>query len=299
MKSIKKVRKSFFALVLAATTVVTGVMGIQNANAEDKMDKLENNRPFRIQPVKAESMVIDAYGDKLPNWKTPMHLFSNSGSENSSEIIPYYQPENNNSFEFHMQNDRGLCVGPDVNRPQDIKDGTPMVAKRDCANTLNHVYEGQQLRVNNSNFCVDIPYANFSMLTKIQYHQCNQTNAQLLNLIVVKSNDETKAFYCYRKTNDRPCENRTIPFDFNRLEWTGGAWATLILKTEAKVEWNDTDEISVGGYKKTFSKTTGLATTYSIDLNNNSGKIKFPPDVKTYSIRPWNEHAQTSVQFLN
>jgi hypothetical protein len=239
--------------------------------------------------MELDTMVLDSFGDDLPKWKTSVHLYSFTGSDNTSEIIPNLQPQFNNSFELHMQSDRNLCVGPDVNRARGLRNGTPMVVKRDCANTMNHVYEGQQLRVNNTNFCVDIPNADFKLLKKIQYHTCNQSNAQLLKLVALESASPTRPGSCYRRSNaSQPCHNMPIPNGYERFTWTGGVPATLTFYITQPDSITDTWEIGTGGASVSKSKTTGAVAAFRYYTHDHSGDIKVPFGAQTYSINPWN-----------
>jgi hypothetical protein len=305
----KKLQKLILAPLVTILIIVSSLgisnFGLQPVDAEDIFMRLTDNVAFRIIPTKAKSMVLDSFGDKLPKYKTKVHLYAKLGSDDTSEIIGYYQPQNNNSYELHMQNDRDLCIGPDVNSARDVRNGTPMVVKRDCANTLNHVHEGDQLRVNNTNYCVDIPYADFKLLTQVKYHTCNQSSAQLLKLIPVDTKATVEPKSCFRPRNGlfyaerQLCINRNVPLGFEKIQWTGGAYATIIFYTSTPESTSDTLEIGSGGYSVSTSKTNGSVTKAQYYLTNQTGEIKLPQGAQTYTIKPWNDNATTRFQFLN
>jgi hypothetical protein len=308
MQYIKKLQKLILAPLVTILIIVTSLgisnLGLQQVNAEDTFVQLTNNQAFRIVPTKAKSMVLDSFGDKLPSWKTKVHLYSKSGSDATSELIGYLQPENNNSYELHMQNDRNLCIGPDVSSASDVRNGTPMVVKRDCANTMNHVHEGDQLRVNNTNFCVDVPNADFKLLKQIQYHTCNQSSAQLLKLIRVDTDAAVAPKTCYRPSNglfgaDRQlCTDRNVPLGFKKIEWTGGAYATIIFYTSTPESSSDTTEVGTGGFAVSHSKNNNEVTKAQYYLTNDTGEIELPQNAQTYTIKPWNDNATTRFQFV-
>jgi hypothetical protein len=308
MNFFYKLRKILLAPLITILIIVTSLgisnLGLQQVKASTEEMRLTNNVPFRIIPTKSDSMVLDSYGDKLPSWKTKVHLYSKSGSADTSEIIGYLQPENNNSFELHMQNDRNLCIGPDVSSASSVQNGTPMVVKRDCANTLNHIHEGDQLRVNNTNFCVDIPNADFKLLKQVQYHTCNQSSAQLLKLIQVGTNVKAELKTCYRPRNglfgaDRQlCTDRNVPLGFKIIEWTGGAYATIIFYTSTPESSSDTTEVGTGGFAVSHSKNNNEVTKAQYYLTNDTGEIELPQNAQTYTIKPWNDNATTRFQFV-
>ncbi len=284
------------------TSVKSGV-GIESAKAEVVLNELKENVPFRIIPLKGEHLTLDSFGDNLPKWKTSVHLYSRYGSDGTSEIIPYFQPQHNNSFELHMQNDRDLCVGPDVTRAVDMRPGTMMMVKRDCANTLNHVYEyGSQLRVNNTNYCIDIPNSNLSQLVKLQYYPCNQTNAQQLKLVKIATTIKTYPGSCYRRDrwiNEVKCTTMQIPNGVNTFEYLGGAWAEVIFYNTDPGKVTDTWEAGSGGFVVSKSKETQQVQAYKYILKDGVGIVNIPQGVQTYSVLPWSDNATTRYQFFN
>jgi hypothetical protein len=308
MNYFHKLYKILLAPIVTILIIVTSLgvsnLGLQQVKAGIEEMKLTNNVPFRILPTKADYLVLDSFGDKLPSWKTKVHLYSKTGSAQTSEIIGYLQPEHNNSFELHMQNDRDLCIGPDVSSASDVRNGTPMVVKRDCANTLNHVHEGDQLRVNNTNFCVDIPNGDFKVLKQIQYHTCNQSSAQLLKLIPVGTNVKFEPKTCYRPRNGafgserQLCTDRNVPLGFSKIEWTGGAYATIIFYTSTPQSSTDSTEIGTGGFSISRSTTNNAVTKAQYYLTNETGQIDLPQGAQTYEIKPWNDNATTLFQFV-
>jgi hypothetical protein len=308
MNYFNKLYKILLAPIVTILIIVTSLgvsnLGLQQVKAGTEDMRLADKQAFRIVPTKADSMVLDSFGDKLPSWKTKVHLYSKSGSDNTSEIIGFLQPENNNSYELHMQNDRYLCIGPDVTSATDVQNGTPMVVKRDCANTLNHIHEVDQLRVNNTNFCVDIPNGDFKLLKQIQYHTCNQSSAQLLKLIPVKTAAKAEPKTCYRPRNGafgserQLCTDRNVPLGFSKIEWTGGAYATIIFYTSTPESTTDTLEVGTGGFAISHSKSNNAVTKAQYYLTNESGEIDLPQGAQTYIIKPWNDNATTRFQFV-
>jgi hypothetical protein len=223
-----------------------------------------------------DTLVVDSFGDNLPQTKTYAHLYSRDNAFKTAEMVAYKQTKFNNSFEIHMQNDRGLCFGPDVSARSQMRNGVRAVVKRDCSNTLNHFFETGQIRVNNTNSCLDTPGGNHKQGQYLQYWECNRSNAQKWAIDYstpgsVKPRDGA----CYRKKNfgaiSYPCDF-DLPPGYNKITWTSGAWAS--------VRFNDPN---VGSSGKNENKP----------LNNTEQSVTFPPGVRKYTILPWNENATT------
>jgi hypothetical protein len=296
MKSKVKALKKVSILMLIG---LSNLIEINPANA------IENGDTFFIYPLENPDLAIDAFGDDLPNVKTHAHLYQKAGSGKTHQMYALLQPENNNSFEIHMQNKRDVCYGPEANSPRQMYESIPAVMKADCANTLNHIFEGEQIRVNNSNFCVTYSGSTPNQLGRIKYNTCNGANNQrFATEKFFGKSPLAKTFpgSCYRpndkyisfshrfaagtKKVETLCQAifgyYDIPEGTTYVNWLGGAYATIVFHTPQ------------------FSQN-GASTTdklKSLDLNNETGDVQIPTGATRYDILPWNENTTTSFQFV-
>jgi hypothetical protein len=150
---------------------------VQNAISAKSAEAFPTNKAFRISPADYVNLVVDAYGDNLPKTKTFTQLYERTSTLKTSQLKAVFQPQYNNTFELRMQFDEGLCFGPDVTARNQMRDGVAAIVKRDCAKSLNHLIEGEQIRVNNTNFCLDIPRGNIKQGQKLHYWTCNRSTA--------------------------------------------------------------------------------------------------------------------------
>jgi hypothetical protein len=270
----------------AIITVLTVALINNAATPTPASADVITNKAFRIAHVDNQSLVVDAYGDNLPQTKTFTHFYSATGAVKTAQMTALFQPWNNNSYEIHMQNDNGLCFGPDVTSRNQLRDGVAAVVKRDCANTLNHVLEGEYLRVNNTNFCLDTPRGNVVQGQKLHYWTCNRSTAQRFKVIDPSPNGlKSIDGACYRRPNrgiiTYSCDY-AIPPGATSINWTGGAYATLILSRAPITQKNGFDTPG-----KSFNRY----------LNPDEGTILLPAGIESYRIAPWNEGQTTRFSF--
>jgi hypothetical protein len=191
-----------------------------------------------------------------------------------------------------MLQDRGLCFGPDVTARSQMRNGVRAVIKRDCGNTLNHLYESvggenYQIRVNNTNFCLDIPGNSAKPGQYLNYYDCNKTLAQMFRKTFISKDPgkEVRQGSCYRKPNTFPNVQYPCTFivdpNFRKLTWKSGAWA----------------EIRYDIPNPTGSKYGG--TTANIHFNNTNNTVTLPSHVTKYDIWGWNEGQTTHFNISN
>ena len=118
--------KAVAKAIAIGLAVCASVLSPKIAQAKDSF-KMTDTSVFRIHAAQNEYITVDAFGDNLPRWKTKGHMYSSSGSYNTSELIAYFQPQFNNSFEIHAQNDRNVCFGPNVNSSKEIVNGFKLI----------------------------------------------------------------------------------------------------------------------------------------------------------------------------
>jgi hypothetical protein len=274
-------RKRVF--LIASSLFAVTISFVSKVNAEE----FPKDRPFFISPVENESLVVDSFGDDLPLYKTYSHLYNKNATFDTAQIRAKFQPENNNSFELHMQKDDNLCYGPDVTARNQMFNGIRAVIKRECKNTLNHIMEGEQIRVNNTRFCLEIKDGKLTQSQKMQYGACNGSNAQRFKLSLNRD-QSVKNFngWCYRKPDlfhyQYPCFYN-MPPNAKSISWTGGEYAT--------VTFRQPDIYESGKLTKEGPSTLRY-------LNPDEGEITIPPGTVKYDIAPWNVNSTTQFTII-
>jgi hypothetical protein len=160
-KTTKKVGTSF--TLLSTTLVLTYALHAQ-ATPQGNFGITTNN-----------GNRVDVYGDNLPSYKGPVHLWKAQYSSNIFKL----GPNQNTGNEIQLAIDPTICITPDV--PLEVKpnSGTPLVAKRDCANSYNFKFEGGKIYMGRyPDMCLDVPNNNDSPYQNLQIHTCNGSPAQ-------------------------------------------------------------------------------------------------------------------------
>ncbi len=121
---------------------------------------------------------VDVYGDNFPSYKGPIHLWDKDYNSNLFVLRPSEATGN----EIRVKADPTLCVTTDS--PLGVKPapGTPLVVKRDCANSFNFKFEGGKIYMGRyPDMCWDIPWNKDVVRQTLQIHPCNSSPAQQFN----------------------------------------------------------------------------------------------------------------------
>jgi hypothetical protein len=122
---------------------------------------------------------LDVYGDNLPTSKAPVHLWKASYRSNIFTLGPNESTGN----EIRLKADQSICLTPDVPLGTKPASGTPLVAKKDCANSYNFKFDGNKIYLGRyPDMCIDIPNNNDVERQRLQVHACNNdSTAQSFN----------------------------------------------------------------------------------------------------------------------
>jgi hypothetical protein len=174
---------------------------------------------------------VDVYGDYLPTYKGPMHLWKAIYSSNIFTLGPNEGTGN----EIRLKADPTICITPDVPLGVKPSSGTPLVAKRDCANSYNFKFEGGKIYMGRyPDICIDIPNNNDVVRQTLQVHSCNGSAAQQFNTGGQSTQNQktiTQEWSDYEYWMVVDAEYR---LQGRQVPYIGHAWNAVIKKTTQK-----------------------------------------------------------------
>lgn len=232
---------------------------------------------------------VDVYGDYLPTYKGPMHLWPEPNSSNVFKLGPNEGTGN----EIHLASNQEYCITPDVPLGTKPAPGTLLVAKKDCANSYNFKFEGGKIFMGRyPDMCIDIPNNNDVRNQRMSIHPCNgspaqqfktgnQTaNSQPQKSVVSQRNDYEYYIMAYRRPN--------------KTQWmvggeyeVGHAWNAIIRRTvtnysDGSINQTPWETFKTYAFNPTFENPNKSALTINgkiefNDTNNylNGNKTKF------------------------
>jgi hypothetical protein len=198
---------------------------------------------------------VDVYGDYLPSYKGPMHLWKAIYSSN----IYTLGPNEGTGNEIRLKVDPTICITPDVPLGVKPSSGTPLVAKRDCANSYNFKFEGGKIYMGRyPDMCLDIPNNNDVVRQTLQVHSCNGSPAQQFNTGGQSNSNQ--------QNNQKTIVNQWNDYEYwilsyrrgNKLKWkkddsqffdVGHAWNAIIKKTNYRYSDGSTSDSGWNVYR--------------------------------------------------
>ena len=243
---------------------------------------------FRLGPANSQDLVIDQYGSKITSSKAKAHLYQTSQTTTTSTLVKNNQTESG-SAEIALSSDRNVCLGPDVGlNVNAIRHGTPVVFKRDCANTLNLILSdaGEIKVARMPKWCLDVVNGNNQSFTPIHIVLCSKNTAQLFKVREVPDNSTVLRASCFRKANDWFGKSQGCFFN-NRKS---GKYLLFENGNPANV-W-------VKFTKPTIQASGGIGEEVYIEkigeLSPNSPSVQLPTNTVDYTIYPWNVGGTTN-----
>jgi Ricin-type beta-trefoil lectin domain len=168
MLTLSHVCKYTLASISTTAIVVNGLIFPHSAEASLK------NSQFSIEH-KGSGLILDIFGDNSPRTKTKIHLWDHLEKSNLFQL----GPDENSGNEIRSVQEPEVCLGTDGDTNSEPAPGTPLIAKRDCANSFNFKYDGQSWHVGKfPNTCIDINQNKAEKWEPVQLHPCNGSPAQ-------------------------------------------------------------------------------------------------------------------------
>ena len=169
-----------------------------------------------------------------------------------------------------------------------IQHGTPVVFKRDCANTLNVNFTdlGEIQIARNPSWCFDIVNGSQQAGTLIHMVKCQRNTAQLFAIRPFTNDGNVKRGSCYRRPNT--WGNNFKGCLFNNLK---GGSSLIYENGNPATVWVKYTKSYTGSSGYTREESTVEQLGY---LNESSNILKMPSGIVDYTIFPWNEGGTTN-----
>jgi hypothetical protein len=230
---------------------------------------------FQIQSTTSPTQVIDQFGDNFTRDTTVAHMFNKSQTTKTSRLRRKSYGSGGSS-EIALADDMNVCMSALTGLNQNaIVAGTPVIFKRDCANSNNFLYIGDTIRPSrNSKFCVDAPNANFGNFSKLQLFPCNGSSAQSFKIVPIGDKPQWSDGTCYRKPNlgaiQYPC-NFTSVTELSLIAHKSGP-----------------------GFTVYYTTPDNRSNVFLGHIGPGGNPLRFPNGITKYNINVWNE-GQTST----
>jgi hypothetical protein len=169
--SIKQAGKSLSKVAIITMIATFGVQSTAFA--------FPDNSRFTITSQANQSLNVDQFGDDFTNSRTSAHLWDDTNLATAGLVVN--QRGQGNSAEIALLARRDICIAPDVGlNAGAITNGTSVIFKRDCANSLNWILTASgEIKVGrNQAYCLDVPAFRFNKQQKLHVWTCNGSSAQ-------------------------------------------------------------------------------------------------------------------------
>jgi hypothetical protein len=174
MLTLSDIRKFTFGVFGATAVSINGLIFPQSADASIKGSQFHISHQGTGSSGLSE-LYLDIFGDNLPSNKTKIHLWDHKEKSN----LFVQGPDQNSGNELRSAQDPEVCLGTDGDTNSKPEPGTPLIAKRDCANAFNFKYDGQSWHVGKfPDICIDINQNKAEKWEPVQLYPCNGSPAQ-------------------------------------------------------------------------------------------------------------------------